>query len=200
MGLDVLQRFLVTLYTDSDLTARFAVDPIGVAAESGLDSFEAERLARLAMPQIQRFGDALLSKRRQEVKKILPMTWHALGDESFGSLFDSYAKRSSVCGTKRHYVDALAFSQFILEQPSHPKLTRPWFVDLVRFEHALCRTRFQERWITVFCSRYPIMGLASDLRRGESWSTHPSFRPTLVVWFRCGPLGRLRTVRLGGHP
>ncbi len=79
MGLAEVQGVLARLYIDPALRDRFFADPAAVGAELGLDVEEAQNLARIPRRQVEQFADSLRRKRRDQVRRVVPIAARALG-------------------------------------------------------------------------------------------------------------------------
>ena len=79
MGLAEVQEALARLYIDPALRDRFFADPAAVGAELGLVPEEALDLARVPRRQVEQFADSLRRKRRDQVRRVIPITARALG-------------------------------------------------------------------------------------------------------------------------
>ena len=184
MGLAEIQRVLARAYTDAAFRERLLASPRRVGAELGLAAADAEQLARLSAAQVKTFAGSLRAKRRNEAAKLLPHTVRALGNR-FAALFDRHAQTYVPSGINKPREDALAFANFLLcEGPREPG----WLADLVRYE----RTRIDAhgaRRVTWCRLRYaPESLIHAAAHAGEP----PPRQPTLLVWYRPTPRGRLR--------
>jgi hypothetical protein len=189
MGLAEVQRLLARLYTDAPLRARFADDPVGVAAEFGLSPEEAEGLEGLPLGQLDDFAGSLVRKRRGEVESLLPLTYRALGPGRFASLFRRHAQGFVPAGIKKHRDDAVAFAAFLNVEVADP----PWLGDLARLEASSILAHDPARRRLVLRLGHHPLELA---RVATDGGPAPGRRPTWAFWFRASAKGRLRRVVL----
>ena len=108
MGLAEVQGALAKLYVDPALRGRFFDDPAAVGAELGLDAEEARGLAGISRRQVEQFAESLRRKRRDQVRRVVPLAARALGGR-FAGLFERYAAESSPRGPKADLDDAIGF-------------------------------------------------------------------------------------------
>ena len=111
MSLPELQRMLARLVTASDLREGFLDDPEGVAESQGWDAQLAGVLATVPPHQLRHYGESLVNKRCREAARCLPLTFKALGDSRFRTLFREYAGESTTRGPARHRDDAISFAR-----------------------------------------------------------------------------------------
>jgi hypothetical protein len=189
MGLMEVQRVLARLYTEDELRERFFADPAAVGKTLGLDIEETRRVAELSAGEVRGFARSLRRKRLGEVAKLLPMTRRALG-ALFDRLFFRYAgtaDRSVPRGIRKHREDAAAFASFLAAEASAGGVPPAWAADLARYEAAGLKASEPGRTCLVCWYRYPVARLA-----GSS----PAPGPTVGLWVRLFPLGRLWHVTL----
>ncbi len=185
MGLTDFQHLLGRLYTDPALLARFEADSRAVAHEFGLDTSDVAQLACLSVEQIRRFADALVVKRANEVKKLLPWTHHALGPARFAALFRRHAAAYVPAGLRKQRDDAVQFAACI-EREASPAPT--WLIDLARLEATLLTVGDPSRRFVARRFRHALADLA---RMGQADSgTFPPPRATLCLWLRPFRQGR----------
>lgn len=96
------------LLADGGLRARFRLDPVGTAAELGV-----EELAALDPEGLERQAETLLAKRLHEVSKLMPASFASLGLAA-APLFRRHAAAGWPAGHRRHLADAVAFGRFLL--------------------------------------------------------------------------------------
>jgi hypothetical protein len=183
MGLTEFQHLLGRLYTDPALLARFEADSRAVAHEFGLDTSDVAQLACLSVEQIRRFADALVVKRANEVKKLLPWTHHSLGPERFAALFRRHAAGYVPAGLRKHRDDAVKFVALI-EREVGPAPT--WLIDLARLEATLLTVGDPSRRFVARRFRHALADLAR-VGRGDPGTVLPP-RATICLWLR--PLRR----------
>ena len=108
MGLAEVQGVLARLSIDPVLRDRFFDDPTAVGVPLGLDVGEALRLARIPRVQVEQFAQSLRRKRRDQVRRAVPITARALGRE-YAVLFERYADESPPRGSTASLDDAAGF-------------------------------------------------------------------------------------------
>ena len=99
MGLAEVQGRWRGLYVDPALRDRFFADPAAVGVELGLGAEEARDLAGVSRRQVEQFADSLRRKRRDQVRRVIPIAARALGDR-FGGLFERYADGVGAAGVE----------------------------------------------------------------------------------------------------
>ena len=103
---------LARLLCDHQLRAAFATDPTGVARDLALPPHDRDIFCAMDPVALERQAKALLRKRRDEVARLVPLSWQRLGSAALAR-FDEYASASWPVGHRRHAEDALAFLRFL---------------------------------------------------------------------------------------
>jgi hypothetical protein len=85
MALGDVQRALAQLAIDRRLRDRFFADPVAVGTEWGLVADEARDLAQTPRRALDEFADSLRRKRRDQVRRVVPITARALGLPRFSN-------------------------------------------------------------------------------------------------------------------
>jgi hypothetical protein len=184
MGLAEVQGTLARLSIDSALRKRFFTDPAAVGAELGLTHYEALDLARIPRHQVEQFADSLRRKRRDQVRRALPITARVLGRD-FELLFERYVDASRPRGSRADLDDAVGFVAAIRQWAD--QVEPEWAVDLARYELAWRQAARAGGTPIVRMFRFPVGRLAKG---SEFEPVAP--RATLALWWR--PTRR-RTVR-----
>ncbi|MBV9851453.1 MAG: hypothetical protein JO250_17430 [Armatimonadetes bacterium] len=190
MGLAEVQSALARLYTDVSLRERFLADPGVVGQELGLSDEEIAQITHLSAPQLRFFAASLVSKRRQEVEKLLPRTRRALGRQ-FGTCFARYAVAPIPDGIHKHWKEALAFAAFLEQSGGQP----PWVGDVLRYERAWLEASSPGRLWLVRRFGHPVGQPVPQVTDDVSLQALPP-RLTIGLWFRLGRHGTLRHVLL----
>lgn len=186
MGLAEFQSALARLYTDTALRERFFADPQGTGAALGLNDQEVRRLAQVSAQQVHFVARALVNKRLNEARKLLPLTTQVLGQQ-FAALFRRHAETSIPSGTKKHRNDALAFVAFLARCN---EVTPDWAADVARYEAAWLEAHIPTRRLILRRFRYPVYDIVQALMREQPAT--PQTRPTLALWLRFTGRGRIR--------
>jgi len=131
MSLQKQQDFLARLFTDEGLRQNFLSEPEKIGAENGLNESETADLQAVLPEEIGFFADSLFWKRLREVEKILPLTKKAL-KEDFTKYFREFSQNFNPQTVKKHFEDALSFSNFLQNQSLEPI----WAKDLAKFEYS----------------------------------------------------------------
>ncbi|MBD1926632.1 hypothetical protein H6F74_10305 [Trichocoleus sp. FACHB-90] len=189
MGLAQTQQILAQLYTNSLLRSRFFANPQAVGEELGLNSDQAQQLAKLSAQQVNLFASSLKRKRLGEVRELLPLTHSVLG-KGFAELFWRYAETYIPTGIKKHLEDAIAFSAFVENVTQLESIDPPWVVDLVRYEKAWLQAAEPSSRLTVCWFRYAIDKLARTVQQNETPVV--LMQPAIAIWFRLSPRSHLR--------
>ena len=189
MGLAQIQRLLAQLYTDATLRERFLRDRQAVADAFALSAEEVQQVSQLSAGQLTFFAHSLQRKRLNAVGKLLPLTKRALGGH-FADLFAQHAVTFVPRGARRSRADAMGFADYVEEIAHRDGLEPPWVIELLRYEAARLtavdpRSRCTIRWF-----RRPIGRLVRQVRQGERVPSS-SRRPTIALWLRLSPRGRL---------
>jgi len=189
MGLIDVQRVLAQLYTNTALRERFLCDPQTVGQALGLGGTEIEQIAQMSAQQITRFAHSLQSKRLGEIDKLLPLSYKVLGTR-FTALFRQYADTYIPSGINKHRDDAIAFAAFI-EQIAHDTGIEPaWATEVLLYEKSRLLASEATRHLVISTFRYRISELLPGVMRGNELPPLVK-RPSLVVWCRVWPKGRL---------
>jgi hypothetical protein len=186
MGLAEIQSALARLYVDPALRDRFFADPAAVGDELELCEAEARGLAEVSRRQVEQFAGSLKNKRREQVRRFLPIAARALGGR-FGGLFARYVDGSAPRGSRADLDDALGFVEALARWTDDDR--PPWAVEVARYELAWYQAARSGRRPVVRAFRYSVARLATG-RRLDSSPVEP--RPTLAIWWRPTPRGRIR--------
>ena len=161
MGLAEIQGALARLYVDPALRDRFFADPAGVGVELGLGAEESRDLAGVSRRQVEQFADSLRRKRRDQVRRVIPIAARALGDR-FGGLFERYVAsrrrggRGPISTTR---------SGSSMRSGDGPIRSTAWAVDLARYELAWRQAARAGRRPIVRMFRFPVgTGSAANAR------------------------------------
>jgi hypothetical protein len=192
MGLAEIQGALARMYVDAALRDRFFADPAGVGTELGLDAEEARGLAGVSRRQVEQFAGSLRRKRREQVRRIIPIAARALGHR-FGGLFERYVAESVPRGSKADLDDAIGFVDALRRWADADR--PPWAVDLARYELAWHQARRAGCRPIVRAFRFPVARLVLG-RVADVAAITP--RRTLAIWWRLTPQGQVRHFRIGG--
>jgi hypothetical protein len=188
MGLAEVQGALARLYVDPSLRDRFFADPSAVGVELGLGAEEARDLAGVSRRQVEQFAGSLRRKRRDQVRRVIPIAARALGDR-FGGLFERYADGSEPRGSKADLDDAAGFVGALGRWGDDDR--PPWAVDLARYELAWRQAARAGCRPVVRTFQYPVSRLLPG-READAATVSP--RPTLAIWWRPTRRGRIRHV------
>jgi hypothetical protein len=179
LGLRGTQALLARLFTDAKLRRAFFEDPQGAARSFGFSDGDAATLAALDKREVEEFARCLLGKRALDVRKILPLTAKALGEDFDRLLFEAIDGPPS---PDRHRGDAAALARLLAARKSEPA----WIGDLARFEMAFVSAARPGIIFRRF--GWPINDIARQLLAGAQVVAAPGRR--LGLWFRL-PGGRL---------
>jgi hypothetical protein len=184
MDLNQTQALLARLYTDPEFIVRFCEEPSFSEQWARQTGSSMEVLERVPRDQVKMFALALRQKRLNELSKLMPLTFHALGADAFRELFQEFKTRS---GPGRHAEarpEAILFANFAAQ---HCASVGHWFAEAcARYERArlsMMRPKARCSWVRLPCSEW-------ELHRGSADSVRRSM--TLVVWFRLTRRGPLR--------
>ncbi len=100
------------LLANRTLRAAFRHDPVATARQMGVSNEDVPVFASLSADQLETQAQALLAKRQYEVKRFLPRSFAGLG-ESARRHFLAYAETFWPTGHRRHFHDAVAFSEYL---------------------------------------------------------------------------------------
>jgi len=186
MGLAEVQGVLARLSIDAALRERFFANPAAVGPELGLATEEALGLAQIPRRQVEQFADSLRHKRRDQVRRVVPLAARALGRE-FPALFERYADASPPRGSKADLDDAAGFVKAIRRWSD--QLEPAWAVDLARYELAW-RLASRAGWMPLMrVFRFPVARLAKSRERKQVTP-----RPTIAFWWRLSRRGTVRHI------
>jgi hypothetical protein len=186
MGLAEVQRVLARLSIDPVLRDQFFNDPAAVGVELGLDVEEARRLARIPRRQIEQFAESLRRKRRDQVRRVVPIAARALGRE-YAAFFERYANESPPRGSKADLDDAAGFVAAICRWAD--QVEPKWAVDLAQYELAWRQAARAGRVPIVRKFRFAVASLATG-REPEPVAP----RATLACWWRPTRRGAVRHI------
>ncbi len=176
MGLAEVQKAMAQLFIDRAIRSQFFDDPTAIGGKLGLSAAEAQSLAQASQCQFEQFGNSLVRKRRDQVRRSLPNTAGVLGRE-FTPLFDRYVNQARPRGSRADLDDTALFVAAL--ERSNGSREPEWIVDLARYELAWrCSARPAHRLI-VRRFRFPIRRITGA---GDPGATAP--RPTLAIWWR----------------
>lgn len=189
MGLAELQGALARLYIDRQMRDRFFTDPADVGAELGLDADEALSLSRTPRRQVEQFADSLRRKRRDQVRRVVPIAARALGSR-YAELFEQYAGESAPRGSKADLDDACGFVDTLRRRID--QVEPPWAVNLARYELAWRLASRPGRTPIVRMFRYPVARLATGR---DPDAVTP--RMTIAFWWRVSRRSPVRHIAMG---
>ncbi len=176
MGLAEVQQALARLSIDRATRDRFFADPAATAAELGLAPADALVLAQIPRRQVEQFADSLRRKRRDQVRRVIPLAARALGRQ-FAALFDRYVDESPPRGSTADIEDAAGFVAAIRRLEG--RLEPEWAIDLARYELAQ-RQSTRAGWVPIVrLFRFPVPRLAA---RRDPGPVAP--RATIACWWR----------------
>ncbi|MDJ0648174.1 MAG: hypothetical protein QNJ60_05650 [Xenococcaceae cyanobacterium MO_188.B19] len=181
MSLLTVQQVLARIYTDSKLRDDFLTNPDVVGISLGLNCQEIAQLSKLSRQQVNLFASSLKRKRLGEIHKLLPLTHKLLG-KKFDSLFSKYSETYLPTGSKKHLLDAVAFSNFLQEYLTIDDPHPTWLLDILRYEKVRLQM-FREKRLFI-CDRfdYNLESLINNL----DFNSQPvlRFKPNIGIWFR----------------
>jgi len=180
MALTQIQVTLASLFTDAPFRASFFADPIAVGGSLGLEPSEASELAELSANAVEQFVASIRRKRLDEVRKVLPLTAHALGD-AFDHLV--LATIAGAVRPGRHRDDARALVQHLCRLSRSNELAPPWAADLARYEATFVDALHRSACLLVRRFHFPVARLAAAIRCGAPISNIEP-RITISVWAR----------------
>ncbi|VEP11310.1 conserved hypothetical protein [Hyella patelloides LEGE 07179] len=181
MSLSTVQQVLARIYTDSKLRDDFLTNPDVVGISFGLNCQEIQQLSKLSRQQVDLFARSLKRKRLGEIRKLLPLTNQALGKE-FNPLFFQYSETYLPTGNKKHLLDAIAFTKFLLQQLTTDNTQPVSVLDVLRYEAV--RLKMFEGKRLLFCNRfyYHLETLINSLHSDSPLIPYP--QPNIGIWFR----------------
>jgi hypothetical protein len=183
MGLAEVQSVLARLSIDPALRDRLFAAPAKVGDELGLVAAESLALARLSRHQLEQFADSLRRKRRDQVRRVIPIAARALG-RNFAVLFERYIAESPPRGSKADLDDAARFVAALSRWAD--QLEPEWVADVSRYELAWRQAARAGRFPIVRTFRFPVAQLIRGQQPGPVLR-----RGALAFWWRPA---RLRTV------
>ncbi|WP_417376337.1 hypothetical protein [Gimesia maris] len=121
-------RILALLLHNQSLRDQLRTSPSAFIATQGLSDEAAQVMALLDCDQLDRQAEALLSKRRFQVARIIPETWHSLGSTA-AAQFQNYMEQTTWPEThQKHELDAQRFCEYLRQQkiPGYLKSEHNW--------------------------------------------------------------------------
>jgi hypothetical protein len=187
MGLADVQGALARIYIDPVLRDRLFAEPVAVGTELGLNAEEALGLAAVPRRQVERFADSLRHKRRDQVRRAVPIAARAIGESRFAELFERYTTEAAPRGSKADLDDAAGFVEALRRWAD--QVEPPWAIDLARYELAWRKAVRAGRAPLVRTFRYPVGRLATG-RQPERVAPGA----TLALWWRPTRRGGVRHI------
>lgn len=181
MALRETQALLARIFTDAEARREFFEDRCQVARAFGLSEAETETIAALDKREVESFARSLLGKRALDVRKTLPLTAKALGQEFDRLLFEAIDAPPQ---RQRHRADAAALTRLLVSRPMDP----PWIGDLARYEMGLVAAARPSAFFLMRRFAYPIDEIARQLLTGARVDV--TSRQRFGLWLRA-PRGRL---------
>jgi hypothetical protein len=177
MGLAELQQALARLSIDPVFRERFFTDPTNIGGTLGLSESESQNLARIPRRQIEQFAESLVRKRRDQVRRAIPITARILGDR-FDDLFTQFVIDSAPRGSTADLNDAAEFVAAISRRPEG--IEPPWSVDHARYELAWRQAVQERRVLLVRRFRFAVARMAS----GQMPDSTVLPQAALAFWWR----------------
>ena len=187
MGLAEVQGALARIYIDPMLRDRFFADPAAVGAALGLNAQEARGLAQIPRRQVEHFADSLRRKRRDQVRRVVPIAAKAIGANLFAELFERYVTESAPRGSKADLDDAIGFVAALRRWAD--QVEPPCAVDLARYELGWRQAVRAGRAPLVRMFRYPV-GRLAIARQPKRMAP----RATVALWWRPTRRGGVRHI------
>lgn len=193
MSLAAEQHLLARLYTDAELRRRFFAEPQAVGQAEGLDPDAARGLASPRVrEQVETFARALVAKRLQSVRPLLPGTARLLGPK-FAELFRVHAEKFAPQGRRKIPQDALTFALKLRESEVFRQLPRH-AAAVLAWEEAAIRAGDPEFRVALHFFRYGMPALLKALDDGHLGE--PRRRLCWALWIRGGAESEARCFRL----
>jgi hypothetical protein len=133
--------------------------------------------------QFEQFADSLRRKRRDQVRRVIPIAARAIG-RNFAVLFERYIAESPPRGSKADVDDAAGFVAALCRWAD--QLEPEWVADMSRYELAWRQAALAGRSPIVRAFRFPVGRL---IGRQQAGPVAP--RATFAFWWRPA---RLRTI------
>jgi hypothetical protein len=180
MALADVQTILARLFTEAPFRDTFFADPVAVGRSCGLGAAEALTLAGLSRKEVDGFAGMLRRKRIADVRKVLPLTAHALGDAFADHVRPALA---GAARPGRHRGDARAVAEHLRRMAQLHKLIPPWAADLARYEAGFGEAQRRRGCILVRHFRFPVAALATAILCGAPTADIKP-RMTVGIWLR----------------
>ena len=189
MSLSTVQQVLARIYTDSKLRDDFLTNPDVVGISFGLNCQEIQQLSKLSSQQVNLFASSLKHKRLGEIRKLLPLTNKVLGKE-LDRLFFKYSETYLPTGSKKHLLDAIAFTKFLEQNITTDNIQPAWVLDVLRYEKIRLKM-FQGKGF-IICDRfsYHLESLINSLHSDSPTLLNP--QPNIGIWFKLTPHSKWR--------
>lgn len=194
MSLEQQQAVLARLLTDATFRQRWLKNPHALDPSTGLSPDEHHLLSSLPAELLTYQAQALLNKRRQELQKLLPLTFRGLG-ENARTLHAHFAETYLPTGLTPHRTEALQFAHWLRQHTQQDRPLHPELGELARYEAALLAGYEPGRWGGLHHFALHLQDWKQGLEAGQSVAQlRHSIRPgkTLLLWMRLGQHGILR--------
>lgn len=192
MGLAQQQAALARLCVDGALRRAFLDDPVREAGVLGLDDSEARALAEQSGASLDSFAGSLVSKRRGDALKLLPLTAQALAlANGAPRVFDAYIAKCRGSATSIRE-DAIGFAAFLHESARSSDAGVAGAAEVARMEAVTLRLARASAGLSVCFHRYD----PRDVLRARGGPTRSDSitRAAIAVAWRIGRRGPIRRV------
>lgn len=181
MGLQQTQHILAKLYTETSFRENFFKKPAEVGNEFKLTVEEVNELIKLEK-DIVFFASSLITKRREEVKKITPMLLEYLKKPKFNELFLAFSNTFTPKGIKKHLEDAYYFILF-LEKKTIKEIDSIFLKELIKLEKTHVKRLYLKERFGIYLLKYKTNELEKKIRDN---SYVLKFRPSIFMFFEYG--------------
>lgn len=185
MGLQQTQNILASLYTNKNFRDNFFKDPEKLGNEFKLNSEEINELVKL-QKGIDFFAKSLITKRREEVKKILPLILNYLKDKEFNELFLDFTTHFTPKGIKKHLEDAYYFLIFLEKKAielSTSNIKYHFLKEIIKYEKIHVNRLYLKENFKIYFLKYK----TNDLEKKINDNNYElKIKPTVFLFIEFG--------------
>lgn len=185
MGLQQTQNILANLYTNKSFREDFFKDPERLGNDFKLNSEEINELVKL-QKDIDFFAKSLITKRREEVKKILPLILNYLKEKEFNEFFLDFTTNFTPKGIKKHLEDAYCFLVFLEKKAielSISNIKYRFLKEIIKYEKIHVNRLYLKEKFKVYFLKYKI----DDLEKKINDNNYElKLKPTVFLFIEFG--------------
>lgn len=178
MGLQQTQNILANLYTNKRFRDDFFKNPEKLGNDFKLNNEEINELVKL-QKDIDFFAKSLITKRREEVKKILPLILNYLKEKDFNEFFLDFTTNFTPKGIKKHLEDAYYFLVFLEKKA----IKYRFLTAIIKYEKIHVNRLYLKENFKIYFLKYKI----NDLEKKINDNNYElKLKPTVFLFIEFG--------------